>query len=136
MWGMDGTSWKYKRPCFVTDAFQVSKRAVERHPDEARDIFNADVSGPGFVNKSAHLRPERTVISRASSESGNRVGLTGRPAHKDIWSGDAFFTQYLRSQGTHIIKHRYIRPMLCELTTAPCILLTKGNGGHTRPRRA
>ena len=37
--GVDGTSWKYNRPCGVAFAFQVRKHRVECHADDPNNIF-------------------------------------------------------------------------------------------------
>jgi hypothetical protein len=80
----DATSRKYKRLHLVACGFQVKAHIIECHADEASNILDTDESGPEFRNKSRHLRPEVTVIRRASLLSGDGERLTGDAAGEEV----------------------------------------------------
>lgn len=84
MVGSDAASRYLKRRCFVVRSFQVSKHAVEDHPDQAKHILSNDPSGPEFLHNAEHFRPEETVISLASTEPGLTKRLTGKPATDNV----------------------------------------------------
>jgi hypothetical protein len=54
----------------VTFGFQVRKHLVEPHSDVASNIFRKDPTGPTFLDKPKHLRPEVTVIFLAAAFPG------------------------------------------------------------------
>jgi len=68
--GADTASWKYKRPCFVTLSFQVSKHIVECHMDDSSNVFTTHPSGLNFVNNAEHFWPQVTVIILAAALPG------------------------------------------------------------------
>ena len=49
---------------------QVKKHLVEFHRDDSRNVLSKHETGSCFVNNAAHLRPDRTVICRASLATG------------------------------------------------------------------
>jgi hypothetical protein len=67
--------------------FQVSKHLVECQADEASNVFNTKPGWPHNFDNSSNLRPEVTVIRRASLLPGHREWLTGDSAAKKVnWS--------------------------------------------------
>jgi hypothetical protein len=66
MRGIDGTSWNNKRPPGVVRGFQVRKHLIEAQADVPSNILGNDPSRPEISNNAVHLRPEMTVIFRAS----------------------------------------------------------------------
>jgi hypothetical protein len=82
--GIDGTSRNNKRPCGVADSFQVRKHVVEFHRNDSRNVFCQDEFGSCFFNNAEHLRPDRTVICRASSLPGNAERLARKSACDEI----------------------------------------------------
>lgn len=76
--GIDGTSRNNKRPCGVAECFQVRKAMVEFHRDDSRHVLSKHPTGSSFRNNTTHLRPDRTVICRAST----LPGATERLARK------------------------------------------------------
>jgi len=128
--GVDGASWKYKRPCFVAFVLQVSKHVIERHADDARYVFTNNPTGPSFGNNPKHLRPEVTVICRALLLPGNREWLTRKSACKQIGSG------VLRSVEFMDVGNNWdCGPVLCEDLLAKRISLTKYLGSESCPMR-
>lgn len=82
---VEGDSRKVNRPCFVTLAFQVSQHRVEVN-EYPRHILTQYPAGPQFRNNASHLRPEVTVVARASSLPGQGERLAGEaPANKVNW---------------------------------------------------
>jgi hypothetical protein len=76
----DATSRKYKRLHLVACGFQVRAHIIECHADEPSNVLDTNESGPEFLSKSQHFRPEVTVIRRAALLSGDGEGLTGDAA--------------------------------------------------------
>ncbi len=82
--GVDGASWKYDRPCFVAFRFQVSQHTVERHADEASNIFKHDITRLDPSNDIESDRPECAVIFRVQLLPGATVGLAGYASREDV----------------------------------------------------
>jgi hypothetical protein len=82
--GIDGRSRNNKRPRGVAERFQVRKHIVEFHSDDSRNVLANDPSGSDFCNNAAHLRPEMTVIFRASSLPGVTEGLAREPSANKV----------------------------------------------------
>jgi hypothetical protein len=73
--GFNGTSRNNKRPCGVTETFQVRKRSVEPQRDVPSNIFKQTDSGSFFGNNGKYKRPEITVIFLASLFPGSTKRL-------------------------------------------------------------
>jgi hypothetical protein len=82
--GIDADSTSNKRPCGVADGFQVSQHVVEFHVDDSSNVFANDVSGLRVGNNTEHLRPDRTVIIRASLQPGVTERLARKSTCDDI----------------------------------------------------
>jgi len=82
--GIDGASRNNKRPCGVADSLQVSQHRVEFHVDDSSNVFAKDESGSCFLNKAEHLRPERTVILRASPVPGHAERLARKSTCDEV----------------------------------------------------
>jgi hypothetical protein len=80
----EAASWKYNRPRFVTFGFQVRKHVIECHTDDARNILTNNPAGLDERNNAAHLRPEVTVILRASSHPGVTERLAGESSDHNV----------------------------------------------------
>jgi len=81
---IDGASWYIGRPAGVAFRLQVSTHTVERHADDTRHILTQDPTGPKVSDDSKHLRPEVTVIRRASSLSGKTERLAGETTADEV----------------------------------------------------
>ncbi|MDO7848677.1 hypothetical protein Q5H92_20090 [Hymenobacter sp. M29] len=73
--GVDGASWKYKRPDFKTFGFQVSKHTFEAQREVSSNVLTKKPAGPALCKKPTHFWPEPTVIFRASALPGIAGGL-------------------------------------------------------------
>lgn len=80
MLGIDGTSRNSKRLDGVTDGLQVKNAIVEFHLDDARHVLTNNPSGPALFDNSKHVRPEVTVICRASLLPGDTEWLARKSA--------------------------------------------------------
>jgi hypothetical protein len=129
--GVDGTSWNNKRPRGVAECLQVRKHFVEAQTDVPSNILSKHPSGPEFFDKTAHFRPEVTVIFRASTLPGCTEWLAGvSSANKVNWS-NIFATQL-----PHVFKLGNIRPVFLKYSTAKRVDFTLGNNGHPSPLQA
>jgi hypothetical protein len=84
VFGTDGASWNNKRPAGVAFAFQVRKHSVELHVDDSRHVFNKHPTGSCFRNNAEHLRPDRTVICRASALPGETEWLARKSSCEQV----------------------------------------------------
>jgi hypothetical protein len=78
--GIDGASWNNKCLAGVTRIFQVRKHLVEFHIDDSNNIFANDPKRLHLPYNSKHLRPEKTVIFRASLVPGDTEWLARESA--------------------------------------------------------
>ncbi|NKI90161.1 hypothetical protein HBN54_002761 [Hymenobacter sp. 1B] len=85
--GVDGASWKYKRPDFKTFGFQVSQHTFEAQREVASNVFTNKPAGPALCKKPAHFRPEPTVIRRAPALPGIAGGLARVAGGNNVNSG-------------------------------------------------
>jgi hypothetical protein len=128
---VDGTSRNNHRPRGEAESVQVRKHLVEAHADDPSNILSKNPSGPEFFDKTAHFRPEVTVIFRASSLPGNTKRLAGvSSANKVNWAN------IFASQCSYIFKLPDIRPMLCQDLPAKRINFAERDGGHPSPLQA
>ena len=82
--GIDTASRNNKRPAGVADAFQLRKHVVEFHRDDSRNVLAKHPSGSCFFNNAQHLRPEMTVIRRASSLPGDAEWLARKSTCDEV----------------------------------------------------
>lgn len=128
----DGTSRKYNRPRFVTEAFQVSETIVECHADEASNVLTKDPAGPHLANNASHFRPEVTVIRRASALPGNGPRLARKsPGEQGDW-----LSHKLACEGSDVIVDSHIGPMLSKNLLTEWIDLAELHGLITSPSRS
>jgi hypothetical protein len=85
----DARSRNNERPDGVAETLQVRSAIVERHADEASNVLSKHPSGPELRHDPAHLRPEETVIRRASSLPGATERLAGKAAGDEGRASDA-----------------------------------------------
>jgi hypothetical protein len=106
----------------------LRKHIVECHVDEASNILCKHEIGSCFFNNSEHFRPERTVISLASS----LPGLTERLARKSPCeqSGSAPLAAV---ELPDVSDDWDAGPMSVEDSGAVVVLLAEGNGSVPSP---
>ncbi|GAA3967549.1 hypothetical protein GCM10022407_12180 [Hymenobacter antarcticus] len=85
--GVDGASWKYKRPDFKTFGFQVSQHTFEAQREVSSNVLTKKPAGPALCKKPTHFRPEPTVICRASALPGIAGGLARVASGNNVNSG-------------------------------------------------
>lgn len=126
--GIDGTSRNNNRPCGVSVAFHLSKHRVEAHRDVASNVLSQNDTGSRRVNNAAHLRPDVTVICRASSLPGNTERLAGvSSSNKVNWS------ELIASHVFHVAHDRDTGEVPGENSLAPGINLHEANGFPPHP---
>ena len=88
MRGIDTASWKYIRLNAVTFSLQVSAHLLEnqslRPINDSENVLAHDPAGANLANRSQHLRPEVTVVVRASPFAGNAEWLTRESSGEDV----------------------------------------------------
>ena len=124
--GVHGDSRNNNRPAGVAVAFHFRKHRIEAHCDMPSNVFSQDVTGPGLVNNSAHLRPEVTVICRASSLPGRGERLAWVPAGNKV-NCSIFYT----FEGGHIVVSGYAGEILSQHPTRPWVNLAKADSLNT-----
>jgi hypothetical protein len=85
--GVDGASWKYKRPDFITFGFQVSQHTFEPQREVSSNVFTKKPAGPALCKKPKHFRPEPAVVCRASALPGVAGRLAGVAGGNNVNSG-------------------------------------------------
>jgi hypothetical protein len=86
---IDGTSRNNRRPCGVTDSFQVSRHSVEpRLPNRRRNLLSHDDRGTAGSDEVKEDRPEVALVRLARAFSGNGKRLAGAGSGPDrpvVW---------------------------------------------------
>jgi hypothetical protein len=82
--GTDTASWNNKRPRGVAEALQVKKHIVECQFDDSSNVLSNDPSGSHPLNNLPHVRPEVTVILRASLLPGDTERLAREASADEI----------------------------------------------------
>jgi hypothetical protein len=118
--GVEGTSWNNKRLAGVTDGFQVRQTIVECHADDSSNVFTKHPSGSCLFNNPQHLRPEVTVIRRASSLPGDTEWLAGEPTGDEIGPDVLEFAD--------VAEVRHLRPAVFENLAGEGLDLGKADG--------
>lgn len=111
MGGTDARSRNNERPDGVAETLQVRSAIVERHADEASNVFSKHPSGPELRHDPAHLRPEETVIVRASSLPGATERLAGKAAGHEGRASDAGVPKSVCCNVADVVESRYVRPV-------------------------
>lgn len=121
MSGIDGTSRHNNRPAGVAEIFQVSQHVVEFHADDSRHVLAKHPIGSCLRNNSAHLRPEVTVILRASALPGATERLARKSPCDDV-GADAFDVSDVAIVG-HVgpVAFEDFRGIRFDLTKADCL---------------
>jgi hypothetical protein len=117
--GIDGTSRNNKRLAGVTEGLQVRKAAVEFHVDETSNVLANDPSGPDSRNDSAHLRPEISVVFRATSLPGVAEWLAGESSDDDVGDPGGGLKR------SYVVMNRHPRKVLRQHLSAPRFDLAK-----------
>ena len=124
LWRIDGTSWNTDRLHFVAEPFQVNKDSVEPHVEDSSRIFITEPSGLDDFSNADSLRPEPTVITRASLFPGSTCGLARRtpceqPHAAVSFGGEGFDVAVARDT-----------PGLLKAGGEPFFALAEGEGSH------
>lgn len=109
--GADARSRNNERPDFVAETLQVSSAIFERHADEASNVFSKHPSGPELRHDPVHLRPEETVIVRASSLPGATERLAGKAAADEGRAFDAGPPKSVCCNVADVVESRYAGPV-------------------------
>jgi hypothetical protein len=109
----NGASRKYIRLAGVLRACQISLHEVECQLDEPSNIFDKDPSGSASLHNGKSVRPEVTVICRASSFARLAEGLTRYTSgHKVNGSKCSKDVEMLMSNLSNVVVSGNICPVL------------------------
>lgn len=131
--GTDASSRNNERPDGVAETLQVRSAIVERHADEASNVLSKHPSGPELRHDPAHLRPEETVIRRASSLPGAGERLAGKAAADEGRVFDAGVPKRSSCNVADVVESRYARPVSGQDSSAVCVTFHLCN--CLKPRR-
>jgi hypothetical protein len=120
--GSDSRSFMMKNPDCVALPLQVLTNVVRGKVQDSRYVFTHNPSRSNFGDQPRKLRPEIAVVVFRLLGSGNREGLTGKPAEDDVNRSN-----FLTSQCFDVSVNRYVRPVAAQNSLAELVTFTHGD---------
>lgn len=135
MRGTDGCRW-YAIPLrVIPERGQVSENVASSPSKQTWDVLQDCVAGSKVANDRGERGPEPPFVGLRETSSGDRDGLTGKPAGHNVHSGSGLGLPPFDS-GADIVVPFDVRPVLREDLATERVDLDLADDGHPGPFEA